>query len=195
MDIQDTKEKFISFFKGQNRLHSYSEICKLFGYKSKNASFLLVKRMIEAGLIAKSEGGKLVPKSLTQSLRVLGTVQAGFPSPAEENLLNTLSLDEFLIRNHNASFLLRVTGDSMIEEGIMPDDLVVVERGRAPKNNDVVLAQMDGEWTLKYYRDRDEKGTRVSPFLVAANKKYPVMIPKQELKVSGVVASVVRKYF
>jgi hypothetical protein len=55
---------------------------------------------------------------------VLGTVEAGFPSPAEEELGDTLDLDEFLIRNKEATYMLKVTGDSMIEAGLMPGDLV-----------------------------------------------------------------------
>jgi repressor LexA len=145
---------------------------------------------VEAGLVAKSAGGKLVPKGLLNSLKVLGTVQAGFPSNAEELLLNTISLDDYLVQNPEASFLLRVSGDSMIDEGIRPGDLVIVERGRTPKNGDVVLAQIDDEWTLKFF---EKKAGSVK--LIPGNKNYPVLIPRQELKVAGVVVSTIRKYF
>lgn len=168
---------------------SYAEICTLFGYKSKNAAFRLVKKLLDAGVLAKSSGGRLIAKNLG-GLRVLGIVQAGFPTPAEEEVLDTISLDDYLIRNPQSSFLLRVSGDSMIDEGIRPDDLVIIERGRPPKNGDIVLAQIDNEWTLKFFEKRGE-----AVRLIPGNKNYPVLTPRQELKVAGVVSSVVRRYF
>ena len=134
--------------------------------------------------------GRLVPTPLLRGgLKVLGTVQAGFPSPAEEELVDILSLDEFLIRRPEASYLVKVNGDSMIEAGIHPGDLVIVERGREPRNGDVVIAQVDGEWTMKYYM---KKGGHVC--LKAANKKYPPVTPKEELVLGGVVVACIRKY-
>lgn len=189
-DLAEAKTRFAEFYQHEGRMPSYSEICEMFGYNSKNAAFRLVKKLIDIGFIAKSAGGKLVAESLKHPLRVLGTVQAGFPTHAEEQVLDTISLDEYLIRNPQASFLLRVTGDSMIDEGIRPDDLVIVERGRTPKNGDVVLANIDNQWTLKFY---EKRGSDVR--LVPGNKNYPVLIPKQELTIGGVVSSVVRRYF
>jgi len=188
-NLETAKEKFRYFFQEEGRMPSYSEICDLFDYKSKNAAFRLVKKLIEVGILAKSSGGKLIPQNLLQGLRVLGTVQAGFPSPAEEQILDTLSLDDYLVNKPEASFLLRVSGDSMIDEGIKPDDLVVVERGRRPKLGNIVLAQIDNEWTLKYYSKKNGKLC-----LLPGNKNYPTLYPKTELKVGGVVTSVVRKY-
>jgi repressor LexA len=122
-------------------------------------------------------------------IRLLGTVQAGFPSPAEEELIDTLSLDEYLIRSPQNSYLIKVTGDSMIDAGIHQGDLVVVERGRDLKNGDIVIAQVDGEWTMKYYeRNKSEV------VLVPANKKYPKIRPTHQLEIGGVVVSVIRKY-
>jgi len=188
--LDQIKSQFLQFYKGEGRMPSYAEICDLFGYKSKNAAFRLVKKMLDLGLLAKSAGGKLIPKNLGRPLRVLGLIQAGFPTAAEEEVLNTISLDEYLIRNPEASFLLRVSGDSMIDEGIRPDDLVIVERGRPPKTGDIVLAQIDNEWTLKFFEKRGE-----SVRLIPGNKNYPVLTPRVELKVGGVVSSVVRRYF
>lgn len=188
--MDSIKQSFLSFYKKNGRLPSYSEICTLLGYKSKNAAFRLVNKLVKQGIIAKSAGGKLVPASLNRPIKVLGTVQAGFPSPAEEQMLDTLSLDEYLIRNPQASFLVRVSGNSMIDEGIRPDDLVIVERGRTAKNGDIVLAQIDGEWTLKFF---EKRGAAVR--LIPGNKDYPVLVPKTELNVAGVVSSVVRRYF
>ena len=134
--------------------------------------------------------GTFIPGKENRSrTRVRGTVEAGFPSPAEEELVDTLSLDEMLIQNREASFLLRVTGDSMTGAGIMPGDMVIVDRGQTAKNGDIVIAEVDGQWTMKYLRKRGENVT-----LVPANPKYQPIRPKNELTIAGVVTAVVRKY-
>jgi SOS regulatory protein LexA len=120
---------------------------------------------------------------------MIGTVEAGFPSPAEEELVDTLSLDELLISNREASFLLRVTGDSMTGAGILPGDMVIVDRGQTAKSGDIVIAEVDGQWTMKYLRKRGD-----SVLLVPANPKYKPITPQNELKIAGVVTAVVRKY-
>jgi SOS regulatory protein LexA len=130
-----------------------------------------------------------IPAIKKSGLRLLGAVQAGFPSPAEEELMDTLSMDEYLIKHPSASYLLKVTGDSMIEEGIKEGDLVIVERGREPKQGDIVIAQVDGDWTMKFY-EKNLTGV----YLRAANKKYPLIRPHRELIIGGVVVANVRKY-
>lgn len=123
------------------------------------------------------------------SRKIMGEVCAGFPSPAEEELRDTISFDDYLLTHRETSFLLSVTGDYMIGAGIMEQDLVIVERGRTPKDGDIVLAQVDGNWTMKYFR---KKGKTVT--LEAANPKYPSITPQEELSIAGVIMAVVRKY-
>jgi SOS regulatory protein LexA len=187
--LENNRQILNRFFRREGRLPSYGEMCGLFGYTSKNAAFRLVKRLVDAGMIEKGASGKLIPKRLSVPARVLGLVQAGFPSPAEEELLDTLSMDDYLIKNPEATFLLRVIGDSMIDEGIKPGDMVIVEKGKGPKNGDIVLAHIDGEWTLKFF---EKRGSTIR--LIAANKMYPPLVPREELTIGGVVKGVVRKY-
>ena len=104
-------------------------------------------------------------------------------------LRDIISLDEYLITRPDSSFLLTVSGDSMIGEGIKAGDLVIVERGREPKSGDVILAEVDGEWTMKYFR---RQGKEI--VLEAANPQYPPIRPKSELRVGGVISAVIRKY-
>ncbi len=129
------------------------------------------------------------PTGGRHAYKVLGLVEAGFPSPAEEELRDTLSLDEFLVSNPDASFLLKVSGDSMTGAGILPGDLVIVDRGQTAKSGDIVIAEVDGEWTMKFFK---KSGDAV--YLVPANPKYKPITPQHELKITGVVTAVVRKY-
>lgn len=177
------------FFRRQRRVPGYSEMMSIFDYRSKNAVHGLLRKMEQHGYIRLDEGRIALTSRLSGEVRVLGSVQAGFPSPAEEQLVDTLSLDEFLITRPEATFMLKVTGDSMIDAGIHPGDLVLVEKGTSPRNNDIVVAQVDGEWTMKYFI-KDKTGVRLEP----ANKKYKTIRPRNSLEIGGVVRSVVRKY-
>ena len=83
---------------------------------------------------------------------VAGSVVAGFPSPAEQYLEPPLDLNEFLVKRPAATFFVRVEGDSMIGVGIHDKDLLVVDRSLTPANGDVIIAAVDGEFTVKTYR-------------------------------------------
>ena len=183
------QSKIISFYRRNKRMPSYSEVATLVGYQSKNAAFKLVQKMIKHGLIEKDASGKIIPGRLFGRLRLLGTVEAGFPSPAEEELVDIMSLDDYLIRNHDASFILKVSGDSMKDAGILPGDMVIVERGQNPKDGDIVIAEVDQEWTMKYFRKRKGK-----VFLQPANKKHETITPQNELNIAAIVKAVIRKY-
>ncbi len=187
--LEQRKKRFLKFYTDNKRLPSYSEMLSLFQVKSKNAVAKIIQKFIDLGLIEKDSSGRLIPMKLATPLKVLGDVQAGFPSAAEEELVDTLSLDDYLIHNREASFLLRVSGESMIDAGIQPGDLVILERGREPRNGDVVVAEVDHQWTIKYYVKR---GAQI--FLKPANKDFPIISPKEELKIAGVVTAVIRKY-
>jgi repressor LexA len=190
IDFPAVISKLKDFYVGRKRLPSFSELQTLLGYSSKGGVSLLIAHLVKRGIVKRDPNGKLVPTPILEGgIKLLGTVQAGFPSPAEEELIDTLSLDEFLIKNPQASYLVKVTGDSMIDAGIMPDDLVIVDRGRQPRHGDIVIAEVDGQWTMKYY---EKRGTKV--LLRAANKKYAPIEPKAELVIGGVVVANVRKY-
>jgi repressor LexA len=185
--VSEALIKFRRFYRECKRPPSFQEIAKIFNYKSKNAAYGLVRKLVKLGLLRQDKKGKLLMDGA--GIRLLGTVQAGWPSPAEEELVDTMNLDEYLIKHPEQSYLIKVTGDSMIDAGIHEGDLVIVERGRSAKDRDIVIAQVDGEWTMKYYQ---KHGNTVR--LIAANKKYPPIIPKRELTVGGVVTAVIRKY-
>jgi SOS regulatory protein LexA len=168
---------------------SYAMIGELFGFSSKNAVSKFAEKLEKINVVNRDKTGKQVLKSIAMQVKVLGTVEAGFPSPAEEELEDNLSFDDLLIQNREATFLLKVSGDSMTGAGIMQGDMVIVEKGRTPKSGDIVIAQIDGEWTMKYLRKRGDNVT-----LMPANPKYRPIKPRNELKITGVVTAVVRKY-
>ncbi len=178
-----------AFYKESRRMPSYAEMINLLGVKSKSVVNFWVNKLIEAGIIEKDNQGHLTFTKRSFAIPLVGSVQAGFPSPEEEALCDVLSMDEYLITRPESSFLLQVNGDSMIGEGIMEGDLVIVEKWREPKNGDIIIAEADGEWTMKYFRKQGKQIT-----LEAANPKYPVIRPKQELKIGGIVSAVIRKY-
>lgn len=186
---EQRKKKLLRYYRENHALPTYDELVDLFGVKSKGSIHKYVQKFIEDGLIGKNETGKLIPTSKLYGLRVLGSVQAGFPSPAEEELADTMSLDQYLIDNPTASYILQVSGDSMIDAGIVEGDMVVVDRSKSANSGDIVIANVDNDWTMKYYMKRGPK-----IFLRAANKKYPDIHPEIELKIGGVVTAVIRKY-
>jgi DNA polymerase V len=98
---------------------------------------------------------------------VLGRAAAGFPSPADDYLDRPLDFNELLIENPDATFAVRVVGDSMIGAGIFPGDIAVVDRSKTAVDRSIVLAILDGEFTLKRYRQR---GNRC--WLEAENSNY-----------------------
>lgn len=189
MDVKKYFSKIANFHQENKRMPSYSETMIITGLRSKNAVYKLVNKMVSLGLVEKDKTGKIIPGKLFGQIPLLGTIEAGFPSPAEEELADTVTLDEYLIKNKEATYILKVTGDSMIEAGILPGDMVIVERGPQPKDGDIVIAEIDRGWTMKYFK---KEGDRI--LLVAANKKYQPIAPKEELKISAVIKAVIRKY-
>lgn len=167
---------------------SYSEMMGLFGFKSKNAVYRLVNKLVTAGIVAKDRLGRLIPTSSFGDVPMAGFVKAGLPSSVDE-LRDTINLDEYLIEHKSVTYMLEVDGDSMIDEHIADGDMVIVEKTNKAKDGDIVIANIDGEFTMKYFR---EKGNKV--WLEAANKNYKPMYPERELTVIAKVKGVVRKY-
>lgn len=120
---------------------------------------------------------------------VVAKVPAGFPSPADDYIDRPLDFNELLIVNPAATFAIRVASDSMIDAGIFPDDIAVINKAANAKDRDIVIALLDGEFTLKRYRKR---GSRV--WLKAENKNYPDtdITGEMTFEVWGVLTGIVR---
>lgn len=182
-------ESLRRFYGSKKRMPSFSELMVIWGYKTKSAVNYRVEQLIDRGLIRKDHG-RLVPHHLETGVPLLGLVEAGFPSAAEEELLDVMDFDEFLTPNKESSYILRVKGDSMIDAGIQPGDMVVVERRQSYKVGQIVIAMVDGDYTMKFLRQQ-KNGTH---YLEPANEKYKPIYPQESFKVEAVVTAVVRKY-
>ncbi len=168
---------------------SYREIMEITGYRSKSAVHYFVEKLVEAGIVDKDRSGRLVPKRLSAGTPLLGYVEAGLPSVAEEEVLDVMDFDEYLVPNKESTYILKVKGDSMIDAGIQPGDMVVVERRATYKPGQIVIAMIDGDYTMKYLRKRG-----VDFFLEPGNPKYKPIYPRESFRVEAVVTAVVRKY-
>lgn len=183
------RSRIIAFYKRHQRMPGYREIMQLTGFRSKNAVFKLIGKLVDDGVITKDARGRLSPRSIKGGVPLLGLIEAGFPSAAEEELLDVMDFDEYLVPNKESTYILKVKGDSMIDAGIHPGDMVVVERRASYKPGQIVIATIDGEYTMKFLRKRGEKF-----FLEPANPKYKPLYPTQTFRVEAIVTAVVRKY-
>ena len=115
-------------------------------------------------------------------------VKTGFPSPAMDYLEERISLDKELIRHPLSTFLVESSGDSMINAFIPPKAKLLIDRSLTPKNGDIVLAAIDGEFTVKYLRKNDFKC-----WLVPANSKYREIQITEEMNMQiwGVVINII----
>lgn len=167
---------------------SISEVMKVCGFSSRSSGFYQIEKLIKEGVIEKDSKGKIVPSGKMHELRLVGSIKAGFASPAEDELADTISIGEYLIGHKESSFILKVDGDSMFDAGILDGDMVIFERGRDPRNGDIVVALTEDGYTLKYLKKTDGK-----VYLKAANPNYPNIYPK-EGQIIGVVTASFRKY-
>jgi len=187
--IESVQKIIAAFFREKRRMPSYAEMIALLEVRSKSVVHFWIEKLLASGLLVKDGKNHLSLVSSPLAIPVLGSIKAGFPSPEEEALCDIVSMDEYLVARPDASFLLQVSGDSMNGAGIIEGDLVIVEKGREPKNGDIVIAEVDGEWTMKYFRKHDKEVV-----LESANARYPPIRPRQELKIGGIVAASIRKY-
>ncbi len=117
-------------------------------------------------------------------------ISAGFPSPAEDFSENRLSLDKELVKNKEATFYARVSGQSMIGAGLDDNDLLVIDRSLEPKNNKIAVCFLDGEFTVKRLRV-DVEGVWLQP----ENPNYPIIQITEEnnFLIWGIVTNVIKK--
>lgn len=128
------------------------------------------------------------------ALSLAPTIKAGFPSPAEDYLHDSLDFNHDLIKNPEATFYGRVSGDSMIEAGICDGDIAVIDRSLQPIDGDIIVAYVNGEFTIKYLSlsHKDEGYIELKP----ANPNYsPIRIDADDnFRVWGVVVWTIKQW-
>jgi DNA polymerase V len=135
-------------------------------------------------------GFLVVAANVTLCVPMMGwSAAAGFPSPAEDYVERPLDFNELLIEHPAATFAIRIEGDSMTGAGIFPGDIAVVDRARTPVNGSIVLAVLDGSFTVKRYRNKS--GTI---WLQAENPAYPDLAVSEAsaFEVWGVITRSIR---
>ncbi len=187
------QDKIESFYADNSRMPTYSEMMNLFGFKSKNAVFKVVEKLVEEGIVSKDHLGRLVPSDSFNdnfgSVPMLGFVTAGLPATVEEELADKVNIDDMLVKNRSLTYMLEVDGDSMIDAHIETGDMVLVERSNTAKDMQIVIAEVDGEFTMKYFREKGGKR-----WLEPANKNYKPIYPEYNLNIVAVIKAVIRKY-
>lgn len=185
---------------------TYREIGDALGISSTNGVADHVKALIRKGYLKKADRGApggvargLMLTSKSQSRRrgavvsvpLVGHVAAGMPILADQNYEKTIHLDRTMTAGGETTYALRVRGDSMVEEGILDGDVVIVRQQNTARNGEIVVAMVDGEATVKFFfRERDR--IRLQP-------AHPTMAPiyvdaTNNTAIQGVVIGVYRKY-
>ncbi|MEP7206191.1 MAG: LexA family transcriptional regulator [Casimicrobiaceae bacterium] len=177
------------YYAQHRALPSYASIGNLLGLKSKSSVAAMVARLKLAGYLESTPDRRLAPtKKFFERLLAESSVQAGMPNPVDDGHGDAVTIDDYLIDRPSQTVLIRVRGDSMIDAGILEGDLVVVEKTASAKRGDIVIAIVDGQFTLK--RLDTERGRFV---LCPENKAYPVIRPEGALEIFGIMVGLVRK--
>ena len=200
MTLTKRQKQILDFIEESIRSNGYAptleEIAEHFGLKSLATVHKHISNLEAKGCIRRkwnhSRAIELVdrhrrPRAV--ELPLLGRVAAGVPIEAVEGD-DRIEVPESFVRRRN-TYVLRVSGDSMVEEGILDGDLIVVEERPEPDNGEMVVASIDGEATVKRFFRQGDGSIRLQP----ANPHYqPIIVRDRDLLIRGVVVAVLRKY-
>lgn len=163
----------------------------------------IVQDFITAYKIHSQTAARILPLAISLPVTALknislplfsSKVAAGFPSPADEHVEKRLDPNDFLIDNEEATFFVTIEGHSMIDVGLLPGDKVVVDRSQNARKNSIVLAVVNGEFTIK----RLSKDTNGRPLLLPENSSgaYPPILIKEgmQFEIWGVVTGAFRRF-
>ncbi len=197
--LTDRQRDVLDFIQAEQRekgiTPSTREIQKHFGFASQTSVMQYLDALERKGFLgrhARKARALITPvqKVRITDVPIYGHIPAGMAELAEQEAEGHVSLD---MENVNASkngrtFALRVRGDSMVDAHILDGDIVILEDRQDAQNGDIVAALIDGETTLKRYVVEHGR-----PYLKAENPLYPDLIPARELRIQGVMVSLVRK--
>jgi repressor LexA len=187
----DYLDRLRDYYAENRRIPSFQRIAALMGFASKAAASKLIDRLAGAGFVERTPDDDAWVPTARFFERPLAevAVRAGGPDMIEGTQGELFLIDQYLVRQPSRTVMVPVKGDSMIDAGIHEGDLVVVERAKAAKAGDFVVAIVDNEFTLK------ELGLEKGRFILKpCNPAYPIIRPQGELEIFGVVTGLVRRY-
>ena len=174
---------------GLKALSSYEKIKEIFGFKSKNSIKQYIEALKKEDLIIQNEDKLYINPNQFGAPLILTSVKAGFASIMDDKIEKRISMDEVLEINSPSTFVFKVSGDSMCGIGILDGDYVIIKKTPNANINDVVLAIVDNEFTLKTYK-KDKNGVYLKP----ENSDYPIIRPKHSLSIFGVAIGITRRF-
>jgi len=198
--LTEGQKKVLDFIQREQRERgltpSTREIQNHFRFASQTSAMQYIAALEKKGFLQRHAGKARalitpIQKQRIHDVPIYGQIPAGMASMTEEDIEGHVSLDHHSanVSKSHGTFALRVRGDSMIGAHILDGDLVILEQSKEVHNGDIVAALIDGETTLKrYVVDRGRL------YLKAENPRYPNLIPARELKIQGVMVSLVRKH-
>lgn len=190
-ELTVNQEDFLGMLKKQYRkspLPSIRQIASDLRFKYHNSVQHYLEALMFSGLVKKIDSFLYLDKKLFGLKIYDSRVPAGMPASAEDSY-EIFDFEGYMRADDERTFMLRVSGDSMIDAGIFDGDLIVVDKKIQPTHGLVVVAIIDGGYTVKYLR---RKGNKY--YLRAANPKYKDIYPESEFKIVGVVTGSVRKF-
>ena len=179
------------YYADNRRIPSFQRVAELMGFASKAASSKLLERLSAAGYLERTPDDDAWVPAMKFFERHLAdiAVRAGGPDDLQGTTGDLFLVDQYLVRRPSTTVMVPVKGDSMIDAGIHDGDIVVVDRRQAAKAGDIVIAIVDNEFTLK------ELATEGRQFVLKPrNPAYPVIRPKGQLEIFGVVTGLMRRY-
>lgn len=197
--LTDRQQAVLDFIQTEQRERGITpttrEIQQHFGFASQTSVMQYLATLERKGFLdrhARKARALVTPlqKVRITDIPIYGQIPAGMATLTDQAIEGHVSLDarSANVSKNGRTFALRVRGDSMIDAHILDGDLVILEDGKEVRNGDVVAALIDGETTLKRYVM--ERGR---PYLKAENPMYPDLIPARELRIQGVMVSLIRK--
>ena len=188
MDFDHRKWKLVRYLKEHHRMPSRRELAGILGLSSPSSAQDLTQEWIKDGFVTKDETGRILPGEIQWYLPLLGAVEAGIPS--DDLFGKSAALDDWLLTSEKPTYMVKVNGNSMKDAAIIDGDHVVVERTDQCEPGKIVIARIDGSWTIKHLR-ADGNGKL---FLQAADDVYSKIHPSHELRIVAVVTAVIRRY-
>jgi len=192
MRNQDRKylDQLRDYYSEHGVFPSYSGIAKLVGLNTTSGVSTMVGRLKDIGFLASTPDKRLQPgPRFFERNQADVAVRAGMPESAEDASVDPVVIDRLLVDEPSRTVLISIVGESMRDAGLLDRDVVVVKRGAPSKPGDIVVAMVDGDFTVKYLAKDG-----VNFYLKPANIEFDDIRPKDELELFGRVTGSFRKY-